>query len=42
MIGTVTAKIINILPGKFVTYVSKKIIDRYLTLQIKRVLGVYK
>lgn len=24
MIGTVTAKIINILPGKFVTYVSKR------------------
>ncbi len=30
MISTTTAKIINILPGKFVTYISKKIIDKYL------------
>ncbi len=30
MIGTATAKIINILPDKFVTYVSKKIVDKYL------------
>lgn len=30
MIGTVTANMINILPDKFITYVSKKIVDRYL------------
>lgn len=30
MISTTTAKIINILPDKFVTYISKKIIDKYL------------
>lgn len=30
MISTNTAKIINILPDKFVTYISKKIVDQYL------------
>jgi 1-acyl-sn-glycerol-3-phosphate acyltransferase len=30
MISTTTAKIINILPDKFVTYISKKVVDRYL------------
>lgn len=30
MISTTTAKIINILPDKFVTYISKKVIDNYL------------
>lgn len=30
MISTTTAKIINILPDKFVTYVSKKVVDKYL------------
>ena len=30
MISATTAKIINILPGKFVTYVSKKIVNNYL------------
>lgn len=30
MISNLTAKIINILPNKFVTYISKKIIDKYL------------
>lgn len=30
MISTTTAKIINILPDQFVTYVSKRIVDRYL------------
>jgi 1-acyl-sn-glycerol-3-phosphate acyltransferase len=30
MISNTTAKIINTLPDKFVTYVSKKIIDKYL------------
>ena len=30
MISTTTAKIINILPDKFVTYISKKVIDKYL------------
>lgn len=30
MISTTTAKIINILPDKFITYISKKILDKYL------------
>ncbi len=30
MISTITAKIINILPGKLVTYISKKVVDKYL------------
>lgn len=30
MISTTTAKIINILPDRFVTYISKKIVDKYL------------
>lgn len=30
MVSTATAKIINILPGRFVTYVSKKVVDKYL------------
>ena len=30
MISTITAKIINILPNKFVTYISKKVVDKYL------------
>lgn len=30
MISTTTAKIINILPDQFVTYLSKKIVNRYL------------
>jgi len=30
MIATTTAKLINILPGKYVTYISKKIVDKYL------------
>lgn len=30
MISTTTAKIINILPRKFVTYISKKVVDKYL------------
>ena len=30
MISTTTAKIINILPDKFVTFVSKKVVDKYL------------
>ncbi len=30
MISTTTAKIINILPDRFVTYVSKKVVDKYL------------
>ncbi|WDV48056.1 lysophospholipid acyltransferase family protein [Clostridiaceae bacterium M8S5] len=30
MISTTTAKIINILPDKFVTYISKKVVDKYL------------
>lgn len=30
MISTTTAKIINILPDKFVTYVSQKIVNKYL------------
>lgn len=30
MISTTMAKIINILPDKFVTYISKKILDKYL------------
>lgn len=30
MISTIIAKLINILPDKFVTYISKKVIDKYL------------
>ena len=30
MISNTTAKIINILPNRFVTYISKKIVDKYL------------
>jgi 1-acyl-sn-glycerol-3-phosphate acyltransferase len=30
MISTLTAKIINILPDKFVTYISKKVVNKYL------------
>lgn len=30
MISTTTAKIINILPDKFVTYISRKVINKYL------------
>lgn len=30
MISTTTAKIINILPDKFATYISKKVVDKYL------------
>lgn len=30
MISTTTAKIINILPDKFVTYISKKVVDKHL------------
>lgn len=30
MISTTTAKIISILPNKFVTYISKKVVDKYL------------
>lgn len=30
MISTTTAKLINILPNKFVTYISKKVVDKYL------------
>lgn len=30
MISTTTAKIINILPDKFVIYISKKVVDKYL------------
>ncbi|MEW9124186.1 MAG: lysophospholipid acyltransferase family protein, partial [Thermotaleaceae bacterium] len=30
MISTITAKIINILPDKFVLYISKKVVDQYL------------
>jgi 1-acyl-sn-glycerol-3-phosphate acyltransferase len=30
MISTTTAKIINILPNRFVTYLSKKVVDKYL------------
>ena len=30
MISTTMAKIINILPNKFVTYISKKVVDKYL------------
>ncbi len=30
MISTTAAKIINVLPDKFVTYISKKVIDNYL------------
>ncbi len=30
MISTTAAKIINILPDKFVTYISKKVVDKYL------------
>lgn len=30
MISTTTAKVINILPDRFVTYISKKIVDKYL------------
>ncbi|SNS72019.1 1-acyl-sn-glycerol-3-phosphate acyltransferase [Anaerovirgula multivorans] len=30
MISTTTAKIINILPDKFVTYISKRVVDKYL------------
>ncbi|MDF2615292.1 MAG: 1-acyl-sn-glycerol-3-phosphate acyltransferase [Clostridia bacterium] len=30
MISTTTAKIINILPDKLVTYISKKVVDKYL------------
>lgn len=30
MISATTAKIINILPNKFVTYISKKMVNKYL------------
>ena len=30
MISSTTAKVINILPDKFVTYISKKVVDKYL------------
>ena len=30
MISNTTAKIINILPNRFVTYISKKVVDKYL------------
>ena len=31
MISITTAKILNILPDKFVTYISEKVVDKYLT-----------
>ena len=30
MISNIMAKIINILPNRFVTYISKKVVDKYL------------